>query len=342
MRVLITGTDGYIGSVLAPALIARGHDIVGLDTEYYREARLGPDPDVSYPVLAKDLRHVTPADLEGFDAVIHLAGLSNDALGQISREVTYEINHVAAVRLATLARDAGVRRLVYSSSCSVYGRSGEGIVDERSPVDPRTDYAICKVLDERAITALGDDRFSPVFLRNATAYGVSPRMRFDLVLNNLAALAWTTRRIALVSDGTPWRPLVHILDISQAIASALEAPRDAVHNEVFNVGSTAANYQIRDIAMCLAEVFPGCDVSFGSTDPDQRSYRVSFDKAARQLPGFECRWDLRRGAEELRDFFERVHVTEEVFRFRAFTRLEQLKHLLERGQIDERFFWNRA
>ena len=198
------------------------------------------------------------------------------------------------------------------------------------------------MLDERAIAALGDDRFSPVFLRNATAYGVSPRMRFDLVLNNLAALAWTTRRIALVSDGTPWRPLVHILDISQAIVAALEAPRDAVHNEIFNVGSTAANYQIRDIAMCLADVFEGCDVTFGSTDPDQRSYRVSFDKAARQLPGFQCRWDLRRGALELHDFFERVHFTEELFRFRAFTRLEQLKHLLEGGQIDERFFWTRA
>jgi nucleoside-diphosphate-sugar epimerase len=342
VRVLITGTDGYIGCLLAPALIERGHEVVGLDTGYYTEARLGPEPDASYPVLAKDLRHVAPEDLAGFDAVVHLAGLSNDALGQISSDVTYEINHVAAVRLATLAKDAGVTRFVYSSSCSVYGRSGEDIVHEGSPVDPRTDYALCKVLDERAISALGDDRFSPTFLRNATAYGVSPRMRFDLVLNNLAALAWTTRRIALVSDGTPWRPLVHIRDICLALRAALEAPREAVHDQVFNIGSTRANYQIRDIALCLADVFPGCDVTFGSADPDQRSYRVSFDKAARQLPGFETCWDLERGAVELRDFFEQVQVTEADFRFRAFTRLDQLKHLLEQGMIDERFFWTRA
>jgi nucleoside-diphosphate-sugar epimerase len=342
LRVLITGTDGYIGCILAPLLIERGYEVVGLDTRYYHEALLGAAPDTSFPRIDKDLRHVGPEDLQGCDAVLHLAGLSNDALGQISSEVTHEINHVAAVRLAQLARDAGVTRFVYSSSCSVYGKSDADVVDERSPVDPKTDYALCKVLDEREIGALAGDSFSPTFLRNATAYGVSPRMRFDLVVNQLAALAWTRRKIALVSDGTPWRPLVHIRDISQAFVAALEAPREAVHNVVFNVGSTSANYQIREIATAVAEAFPGCELSFGSSDPDQRSYRVSFEKIAGQLPGFYCRWNLHRGVTELREFFEGVHLTEEQFAFRAFTRLRQLKHLIDDGQIDDRFFWTRA
>ena len=342
MRVLITGTDGYIGCILAPLLIERGHEVVGLDTRYYHDALLGSPPDTSFPRLDKDLRHVGPEDLEGLDAVCHLAGLSNDALGQISSEVTHEINHLAAVRLARLAKDAGVTRFVYSSSCSVYGKSDADVVDEQSPVDPKTDYALCKVLDEREIGALAGDRFSATFLRNATAYGVSPRMRFDLVVNQLAALAWTRRKIALVSDGTPWRPLVHIRDISQAFIAALEAPREAVHNAVFNVGNTRANYQIREIATAVAAVFPGCELSFGSVDPDQRSYRVSFDKIASQLPGFTTSWDLHRGVVELRDCFERLQLTEEQFTFRAFTRLRQLKHLIDEGQIDDRFFWTRA
>lgn len=341
MRVLITGTDGYIGCLLAPVVAGRGHEVVGLDTRYFRDARLGTDPDASFPTIDKDLRHVTRRDLEGFDAVIHLAGLSNDALGRLSRQVTYDVNHYASTRVAALAKDAGVTRFLYSSSCSVYGRSHETIVTEESRLDPQTDYALCKMLDEREIAALADDSFSPTSLRNATAYGASPRMRFDLVVNNLAGLAWTTRRIAMLSDGTPWRPIVHVLDICNAFVAALEAPREAVHNEIFNVGRTDENYQIREIATCLAEVFPQCDVSFGASDPDQRSYRVSFDKISRQLPGFRCDWNLRRGAMQLRELYERVQLTDEMFQFRAFTRLSQLKHLLDTGAIDADFFWAR-
>ena len=341
MRVLITGTEGYIGCLLAPLVAGHGHEVVGLDTGYFREARLGSDPDSSYSTIAKDLRHLTAEDLDGFDAVLHLAGLSNDALGEISGEVTYQINHVASTRLAVLAKQAGVGRYIYSSSCSVYGRSHADIVDERSPLNPVTEYARCKMLDERELSVLADDRFSPTFLRNATAYGASPRMRFDLVVNNLAASAWTSRRIAMVSDGTPWRPIVHILDICNAFIAALHAPREAVHNQVFNVGRTDENYQIRDIALCLARVFPDCEVSFGASDPDQRSYRVSFEKAATSLPGFSCEWTLERGATQLRELYDRVQLTEEMFRFRPFTRLKQLKYLIEDGQLDANFFWTR-
>lgn len=342
MRVLITGTEGYIGCLLAPIVAGYGHEVVGLDTGYFTDARLGTDPDSSYRTIAKDLRHLTRADLEGFDAVLHLAGLSNDALGQISSEVTYQINHVASSRMAALAKDAGVTRFVYSSSCSVYGRSHEDIVTEASSVNPVTEYARCKVLDEQALAALADDRFTPTYLRNATAYGASPRMRFDLVVNNLAASAWTTRRIAMVSDGTPWRPIVHILDICNAFVAALHAPREAVHNQVFNIGRTDENYQIRDIALCIGRVFPDCEVSFGASDPDQRSYRVSFEKAATSLPGFQCDWTLERGATQLRELYERVQLTEEMFRFRPFTRLRQLKYLIDEGRLDADFFWTRS
>jgi nucleoside-diphosphate-sugar epimerase len=257
MRILITGTDGYIGCVLAPAVIDAGHEVVGLDTRYFDEALLGAPPRSGYPVIVKDVRDIAREDLEGIDAVMHLAGLSNDALGELSRRVTFDINHRATVRLATLCKDAGVERFIYSSSCSVYGKSSADIVTEETPFDPQTDYAVCKMLDERELSDLADESFSPTFLRNATAYGASPRMRFDLVVNNLSALAWTTRRIAMVSDGTPWRPIVHILDISRAFLAALAAPRHTVHNQVFNVGRTDENYQIREIATCVGDVFPG-------------------------------------------------------------------------------------
>jgi nucleoside-diphosphate-sugar epimerase len=339
VKVLITGTDGYIGCLLAPIIRNSGHEVVGLDTRYFRDARLGSDPDSSYPTLDKDLRHVDAGDLEGFDAVMHLAGLSNDAMGQVSRAVTFEINHRATLRLATLAKAAGVRRFLYASSCSVYGRSHADIVNEASPLDPQTEYARCKMLDEQALSGLADRRFSPTFLRNATAYGASPRMRFDLVVNNLAGLAWTTRRIALVSDGTPWRPIVHLLDICGAFKAALGAPPEAVHNQVFNIGRSDENYQIREIAECVAAVFPGCELSFGASDPDQRSYRVSFEKAARQLPGFQCEWNLRRGVLQLRQLFERAQLTSADFHHRPFTRLKQLQHLLDEGHLDAQFFW---
>lgn len=340
MRILITGSDGYIGSLMVPFMRRAGHDVTGLDTRYFQEATLGEPPaGDALPIITKDIRNVEPSDLAGFEAVLHLAGLSNDALGQLSQSVTYAINHDASVRLAEMAKQAGVSRFVYASSCSVYGKSDADIVDETSPVDPQTDYARCKVLDERAFTALAGDRFSPTFLRNATAYGASPRMRFDLVVNNLSGLAWTTKRIALLSDGTPWRPIVHVLDICAAFQAVLDAPREVVHNAVLNVGQNDENFQIRDIATCIAEVFPGCALSFGASDPDQRSYRVNFDRITTTLPHFRCQWPLRRGAEQLRELYGRVHLTDAMFRSKPFTRLAQLKHLIDTGRLDADFFW---
>jgi nucleoside-diphosphate-sugar epimerase len=340
MKVLVTGAEGYIGSVLAPWLVECGFDVTGLDTGYYSQARLFHDPAVRITpaTLHRDVRQVTEADLEGFNAVVHLAELSNDPLGEHSPEVTFEINHQGSVSLARAARNAGVSRFVYTSSCSVYGVA-EGVVDETSPTNPQTAYAQCKVLVERDLTAMASDAFSPTFLRNATAYGASPSMRFDIVLNNLAGLAWTQRCIAMTSDGTPWRPLVHVRDICTAIRCALAAPAEAVHNQVFNVGATDANYQVRDIAGAVARALPDCELSYGPPSGDNRSYRVNFDKIHQELPGFSCQWDLERGAAELLDLFERVRMDAALFEHPAFTRLQSLKQLVETGQLDQRFFW---
>jgi nucleoside-diphosphate-sugar epimerase len=341
VRILITGTDGYIGCLLAPFMIDAGHDVVGLDTHYFQDAQLGDAPRFGYRTIRKDIRDIAAEDLAGIDAVMHLAGLSNDALGELSRRVTYDINHRATVRLATLCKAAGIERFIYSSSCSVYGKSSEAVVTEASAFDPQTDYAVCKMLDERELSDMASDRFSPTFLRNATAYGASPRMRFDLVVNNLSALAWTQQRIAMVSDGTPWRPIVHVLDICAAFRAALDAPRDAVHDQVFNVGRTDENYQIREIATCIGEVFPDCTVSFGKSDPDQRSYRVSFDKIATGLPGFACNWNLRKGVAQLQQLYEATALTATDFERRPFTRIRQLRHLLAEGRLDPEFYWAR-
>src|SRR5581483_869636 len=294
MKVLVTGTEGYIGARLAPWLTARGHDVVGLDTGYYRDGTLYLDP-ISLAQLPrtvlKDLRTVTPEDFEGFDAVVHLAELSNDPLGQNRPEITFNINHEGSVRIARAAQRAGVRRFIYASSCSVYGIGSADFVDETSPVNPQTAYAKCKTLVERDLRPMASRDFGVVFLRNATAYGASPRMRFDIVLNNLCGWAWTTKKIAMTSDGTPWRPLVHVLDICTAIACALEAPRGAIHNQIFNVGHNADNYRVREIAEIVGAAFPGCEVTMGPSGGDNRSYRVTFDKIHRQLPGFACKWD---------------------------------------------------
>jgi nucleoside-diphosphate-sugar epimerase len=341
MRVLVTGTDGYIGVVLAPFLLARGYDVVGLDTGFYRDAWLYNDGVTTLPpVKNKDLRRMTVDDVAGMDAVVHLAELSNDPLGQLSPHLTYAINHQGSVALVRLCKEAGVPRFVYTSSCSVYGiGGGSEYKTETSMLQPQTAYAECKVLVERDVSAMADETFSPTFLRNATAYGPSPRMRFDLVLNNLAGLAWTTKKIHMTSDGTPWRPLVHVLDICEAIACTLEAPREVVHNEVFNVGKTSENYQVREIAEIVAEVFPGCDLIFGANDSDNRSYRVSFDKIATYLPGFQCRHDVVIGARELHAVFERIGLSHAIFESRAYTRLKQVQYLRDTSQIDEHFFW---
>ena len=342
MKLLVTGTEGYIGARLGPILTAHGHEVIGLDTGYYREGWLYNDPKrlpVAPRALIKDLRNIEAADLDGIDAVVHLAELSNDPLGENRPEVTYKINHEGSVKLASIARAAGVRRFVYASSCSVYGLGSGEFLDERSPVNPQTAYAKCKTLVERDLKPMASDTFCVTFLRNATAYGPSPRMRFDIVINDLCALAWTTKKIAMTSDGSPWRPVVHVEDICTAIRCALEAPADAVNGEVFNVGSNSENYRIREIADIIAGVFPGCEVTFGSSVGDNRSYRVNFDKITSRLPGFSCRWTARSGAEELRALFERIDFTTDVYKYRAFTRLKQLNYLTRTSQIDADFFW---
>lgn len=338
MKILVTGTEGYLGCLLAPLLVEDGHDVTGLDTGYYKHGWLYNGVTSTVATIAKDIRDVQVEDLRGFDAVVHMAELSNDPLGDLLGEVTYDVNHKGSVRLATVAKEAGVGRFVYMSSCSVYGVA-DGTVDETSPVNPQTAYAICKARVERDVSPLADETFAPTFLRNATAFGASPRMRFDIVLNNLAGLAWTTGKIAMNSDGTPWRPLVHGLDIAQAIRRVLTAPVEAVRGEVLNVGSEEQNYQVRDIAEKVAAAFPGCELSFGPPSADNRSYKVNFDKIKKVLPDFECQWDAARGAQQLHDVFEAIQLDEATFNGRGHTRLKQLEHLLSTGQIDAELFW---
>jgi len=340
MNILITGTDGYIGTLLAPLLLARGHEVTGLDSGFYRAGWLYHGVPHFCRSISKDIRHITEEDLAGFDAVVHMAELSNDPLGQLNPGITYQINHKGSVELAEKCKNVGAVRFVYTSSCSVYGAGENDWKSEASAPNPQTAYAHCKVLVERDLSLLADDEFSPTFLRNATAYGPSPRMRFDIVLNNLAGLAWTTKEIKLISDGTPWRPLVHVLDICDAIACTLEAPRESIHNQIFNVGNTEENYQIREVAQIVAQAFPGCKLTIGQSDGDNRSYRVSFDKIAAQLPGFECQRTLAMGATQLYELFKRIDLSADMFRWRAYTRLKQLNYLIRTEQINEQLFWH--
>jgi nucleoside-diphosphate-sugar epimerase len=338
MRILLTGIDGYLGALMGPVLAKRGHDVTGLDAGYYRDGLLYESGSKKIPTITKDIRQITVGDLRGYDAVVHLAELSNDPIGQNRPEVTYAINGDGSGNLARNAKEAGVTRFIYSSSCSVYGAGGADWKTEESPTEPLTAYAACKLRTEAVLGVLADDTFSPTCMRNATAYGASPRMRFDIVLNQFAGLAWTTKEIVMVSDGTPWRPLVHAADIADAFAAVLEAPREAVHNQIFNVGCNEENYRVREIAEIVAAAFPGTTATFGPPSADGRSYRVSFDKINRMVPGFTCSRTAASGAAELRDVFERIRMTAEVFRFRGFTRLTQLQHLLATGQMDDNFF----
>lgn len=342
MKVVLTGCEGYLGSLLGPELLRRGIEVLGIDTGFYREGTLYRAGGSLPRTLTKDIRQIGAEDLVGADAVVHMAELSNDPLGQLVPEITHEINHKASVRLAAMSKQADVKRFVYTSSCSVYGVSDGDYVDEESPVDPQTAYAVCKVLVERDVKGMADERFSPVLLRNATAYGASPHMRFDIVLNNLAGLAWTMKEIRMTSDGTPWRPLVHGLDIARAIVAVLEAPREAIHNQVFNVGETAHNYRVREIAEVVGAVFPDCRVGFGPPSPDNRSYRVSFEKIRRHLPDFKCLWDARKGAQQLCDLFKQIDMKAEIFQHRSFTRLKALAYLIRTQQLDAHFFWKEA
>ena len=341
MKVLVTGTEGYLGSLLPPLLMEKGHEVLGVDTGYYKVGWLYNGTTVTAKTLNKDIRHITTEDLAGVDAIVHMAELSNDPTGQLSPTITYDINHKGSVRLANIAKAAGIRRFVYMSSCSVYGVATEGDVTESSPVNPQTAYAECKTFVERDLQLMADDNFSPTFMRNATAFGASPRMRFDIVLNNLSGLAWTTKEIKMISDGTPWRPLVHALDICKAIYCALEAPRDIIHNQIFNVGDTANNYRVKEIAEIIAKTFTGCQLTFGENGSDNRSYRVDFAKINKNLPGFKCDWNAERGAEQLFNLFQQIDLTSDDFLSRGFTRLKQLEYLIRTQQIDRDFFWSK-
>lgn len=335
MKILLTGHRGYIGAVAGPILLSAGHTVVGLDTDLFAGCDFGePPPDL--PEICKDLRDLSKPDLEGFDAVVHLAALSNDPLGNLDAELTYDINHRASVRLAELAKDAGVRRFVFSSSCSTYGAAGEAFLDEGAQLSPVTAYAESKVFAERDLSQLADEDFSPTFLRNATAYGVSARLRLDVVLNDLVASAYATGRVYIMSDGTPWRPIVHIRDIVAAILSVLEAPRNAIHNETFNVGRTEENYRIRDLAAIVAETVPGCRIEYAlGGGPDERCYRVNCDKIRRVLPAFRPHWDARKGAEELYTSYRAAGLSAEEIDRGRYTRLRHVRKLINAGQVDQ-------
>jgi nucleoside-diphosphate-sugar epimerase len=339
MKVLVTGTDGYIGAVLAPCLMERGHDVTGVDTGYYRIGWLYNGSAAAPRTVTRDIRRVTEEDLRGYDAVVHLAELSNDPVGQLAPHITYDINHKGGVALAAKAKKAGVARFVYFSSCSVYGASADKASDENGATQPLTAYAECKLLVERDLKAMADETFCPVYLRNATAYGASPRQRFDLVVNNLCGHAWCEKLIKMDSDGTPWRPFVHILDIAQAAALTLEAPRETVFNEILNVGENAENYQVKDVARAVAEVFPGCELSLGRRGDDKRDYKVNFDKIHERLPGFKCRWNVERGARQLLEVFQAVQMGRELFAGPAHVRLKRIQQLIATQQIDADFYW---
>jgi nucleoside-diphosphate-sugar epimerase len=342
MRVLVTGHRGYIGTVMVPMLVQAGHTVVGLDSDLFQQCTFRTGL-FDIPDLRVDLRDVQARDLEGFEALIHLAALSNDPLSDLNPEITYDINHAASVRLAQLAKDVGIPRFLYSSSCSSYGKAGDDLVDETANLNPITAYAISKVRVEQDVARLADDRFSPTFLRNATAYGVSPRLRFDLVLNNLTAWAYAKGRVHIKSDGTPWRPIVHIEDIARAFLAVLAAPREVVHNQALNVGQTEENYRVRQLADIVQEVVPGSRIEYAQDGgPDPRCYRVDFGKIHRLLPEFKPEWNARRGAEELYEAYRVGGLVIEDCEGPRFKRIDHLKHLLATRRVDETLRWRTA
>lgn len=342
MRVLITGHHGYIGSVTVPALQDAGHEVIGLDTFFYEGCDLRSGREV--PALRLDLRDVQPKHLDGLDAIVHLAALSNDPLGALNPQLTSRINYRGTVDLALAAKRAGVSRFIFASSCSMYGAAAaDTAVDEDAPLRPVTAYAESKVRSEEALARLADDSFCPVSMRNATAYGVSPRLRVDVVLNNLVGWAFTTAKVRILSDGTPWRPLVHVQDIAAATLALLQAPNELVRGQAFNIGSNDENYQVRQLAQIVQEAVSDCEIEYaGSGDPDPRSYRVDFGRFSRAFPGFSFIWSAERGAGELREAYERVGLTFEEFEGDRYTRLRRLQRLRTRGAVDDELRWCRA
>jgi nucleoside-diphosphate-sugar epimerase len=339
LRVLVTGHNGYIGSVLVPVLEHAGHEVIGLDSDLFARCTFGSNGR-TVEALHADVRDIESEDLVGFDAVVHLAAVCNDPVGDLNPQATYEINHLASVRVAGKAKDAGVGRFLLSSSCSVYGKAGDDMLDESAEFAPVTAYAQSKVLAERDISWLADDSFSPTYLRNATAYGVSPRLRVDVVVNNLVGYAQTTGEILIQSDGTPWRPLVHIQDIAAAFLAVLHAPRELVHDQPFNVGASTENYRIREVAQIVEEVVPSSHASFAEGGgPDKRSYQVDCSKITRVLPEFEPRWTVRRGVEELYDAYVRNGLTFEEFTGTRYLRINRVRELREAGRLDEALRW---
>lgn len=343
MKVLLTGHNGYIGSVMTTILQQAGHTVVGLDTFFFEDCTLMQDATPLDQIIRKDIRDITSSDLEGIEAVVHLAALSNDPLGDLDPTWTYDINFTASVQLAKHAKEAGVSRFIYSSSCSMYGASGgDDLLTEDAPLCPLTAYAISKVRTEEEVTKLAGPGFSPVFMRNATAYGASPRLRADIVLNNLVGWAYTTGKIRILSDGSPWRPIVHIQDISYAFLAALEAPIDAVHNQAINIGCTDGNYRVREMADIVKKVLPDCEIEYADqAGPDPRNYRVDFSKLGRILPAFRPRWNAELGARELLDAYRQNHLTFEDFQGRKFVRLKQLKFLLSEKHLDPTLRWQK-
>ncbi len=339
MNVLVTGHNGYIGSVMVGQLRAAGHQVSGLDTYLFEDCSFGePAPDIQ--ALRMDIRDVQVSHLRGFDAVVHLAALSNDPVGNINPECTYSINHLASVRLARLAKEAGVPRFLFASSCSLYGVAGEKMLNEDAAFSPITPYGWSKVLVERDVRELADKTFSPTFLRNATAYGLSPRLRFDVVVNNLVGFAHTTSEVLIQSDGTPWRPLVHVEDIGNAFLAVLHAPRELVHNEAFNVGRTEENYQVRELAQMVQETVPGSTVRYAEgAGPDPRCYRVDCSKLATTLLDFKPQWTVRRGIEQLYAAFKRYGLTRDEFLGSKYLRVKHILKLRKEGRVDADLRW---
>jgi nucleoside-diphosphate-sugar epimerase len=341
VKILITGHDGYIGSVLTRMARAAGHDVTGLDAFWFEGCALGPEPK-PFPALRMDVRDAGVEQFGGFDAVVHLAAISNDPLGHLDPDCTYEINHLSSVRIGQLAKEAGVERFVFASSCSLYGAaSPDDLLTESAPFNPVTPYGESKVLAERDLSALADDGFSPVFLRNATVYGYSPRLRVDLVVNDLVANAFASGRVVIKSDGTPWRPLVHVEDVARAALAAVGAPREAVHEEAFNIGTTTENYQVSGIADIVAEAVPGSRVIYeDGGGPDTRCYRVDFSKAADRLPGFRPEWTVPDGVRQLVDAYDRHGMTQDDLESPRFVRLRRIEELMGSGLLEPTLRWS--